>query len=105
MPVRSAPGHYIWFWLEGTPPINSTIVNTTTQLEGRTFLKGFQINRTGNYKFTIHADNEEGSDSKAIEVTVLGKVIKTVIKGLKACLQWKVHVAYAASLQALHSNT
>lgn len=68
-------------------------------------MKGFQINRTGNYEFTIHAYNEEGNDSKTIEVTVQGKVIKTVIKGLKAFLQWKVHVAYAASLQALHSNT
>ena len=59
-------------------------MNSTTQLEGRTFLKGFQINRTGNYEFTIYADNEEGADSKTIKVAVLGKVIKTVIKGLKA---------------------
>ena len=26
-------------------------------------------------------------------------------KCLKACLQWKVHLAYAASLQAHHSDT
>ena len=26
-------------------------------------------------------------------------------KGLKVCLQWKVHFAYLASLQALYSNT
>ena len=26
-------------------------------------------------------------------------------KGLKVCLQWKVHLAYPASLQALQSNT
>ena len=26
-------------------------------------------------------------------------------KGLKACLWWKVHFAYPASLQAIHSNT
>ena len=26
-------------------------------------------------------------------------------EGLKACLQWKVHLAYPASLQALHSYT
>ena len=26
-------------------------------------------------------------------------------KGLKACLLWKVHLAYPASLQARHSNT
>jgi len=27
------------------------------------------------------------------------------LKGLNACLWWKVHLAYPASLQALHSNT
>ena len=27
------------------------------------------------------------------------------LKGLKVCLQWKVHLAYPASLQTLHSNT
>ena len=27
------------------------------------------------------------------------------LKGLKASLQWKVHLAYPASLQTLHSNT
>ena len=27
------------------------------------------------------------------------------LKGLKACLQWKVYLAYPASLQTLHSNT
>lgn len=47
-------------------------------------MKGFQINRPGNYEFTIHADNEEGSDSKTIEVTVLGKVIKTGNKKFKS---------------------
>ena len=26
------------------------------------------------------------------------------LKGLKACLQWKVHLAYPASLQTFHSN-
>ena len=25
-------------------------------------------------------------------------------KGLKACLQWKVYLTYAASLQAIHSD-
>ena len=30
---------------------------------------------------------------------------KKKIKVLKGCLWWKVHLAYAATLQALHSNT
>ena len=33
------------------------------------------------------------------------KFTARIKKGLKACLQWKVHLAYPASLQALHSNT
>ena len=31
--------------------------------------------------------------------------IDKYLKGLNACLWWKVHLAYPASLQALHSNT
>ena len=27
------------------------------------------------------------------------------LKGFKACLEWKVQLAYPASLQALHSNS
>ena len=33
------------------------------------------------------------------------KFTAPIKKGLKACLQWKVHLAYPASLQELHSNT
>ncbi|CAH3193525.1 unnamed protein product, partial [Porites evermanni] len=33
--------------------------------------KGFQINRTGTYKYTLLAVNEKGIDSKTVEVTVL----------------------------------
>ena len=67
------PEHYIWFLLEGTPPINLTLVNTSTPLEGSFIRKGFQINRTGTYKYTLLAENNEGNDSKTVDVTVLGK--------------------------------
>ena len=36
-------------------------------------INGFQIKRTGTYKYTLLAENYEGNDSKTFEVTVLGK--------------------------------
>ena len=71
--LRTVPEHYIWFLLEGTPPINLTLVNTSTSLEGSFIRKGFQINRTGTYKYTLLAENNEGNDSKTVDVNVLGK--------------------------------
>ena len=69
------PNHYIWFLLEGTPLINLTlmIMNTSTSLEGGLNIKGFQVKQTGTYKYTLLAENNEGNDSKTVEVTVLGK--------------------------------
>ena len=72
--LRTVRNHYIWFLLEGTPPINLTLVNTSTSSEGGFFRKGFRINRTGTYKYTLLAENDGGNDSKTVEVTVLGKV-------------------------------
>ena len=72
--LQTVPNHYIWFLLEGTPPFNLTLVNTSTSLEGGFIRKGFQIKRTaGTYKYTLLAENSEGNDSKTVEVTVLGK--------------------------------
>ena len=71
--LRTVPNHYIWFLLEGTPPINLTLVNTSVTLEGGFKIKGFQIKQTGTYKYTLLAENNEGSDSKTVKVTVLGK--------------------------------
>ena len=71
--LRTVPNYYIWFLLEGTPPINLTLVNTSTSLEGGFIKKGFQINQTGTYKYTLLAENSEGNDSKTVDVTVLGK--------------------------------
>ena len=68
------PNHYIWFLLEGTPPINVTLVNTSTSLEGGFNIKGFQVKQTaGPYKYTLLAENDKGNDSKTVEVTVVGK--------------------------------
>ncbi|CAH3190537.1 unnamed protein product [Porites evermanni] len=69
--LRTVPNHYIWFLLEGTLPINLTLVNTSKPLEGGVNRKGLQLNRTGTYKYTLLAENNEGNDSKTVEVTVL----------------------------------
>ena len=71
--LRTVPDHYVWFLLEGTPPINLTLVNTSIPLKGRFNITGFQIKRTGTYKYTLLAQNAEGTDSKTVEVTVMGK--------------------------------
>ena len=71
--LRTVPEHYLWFLLEGTPPINFTLMNTSTSLKGGLVIKGFQLNRTGTYQYTLLAENEEGSDSKTVEVTVVCK--------------------------------
>ena len=71
--LRTVPEHYIWFLLEGTPLINLTVVNTSTPLKGGLVINGFQLSRTGNYQYTLLAENEEGTDSKTVEVTVVGK--------------------------------
>ena len=70
---QTVPNHYIWFLLEGTPPFKLTLVNTSTSFEGGFNRKGFQIKQTGTYKYTLLAENNEGSDSKTVKVTVLGK--------------------------------
>ena len=71
--LRTVLEHYLWFLLEGTPPINLTVMNTSTPLKGGLVIKGFQLNRTGTYQYTLLAQNEEGTDSKKVEVTVVGK--------------------------------
>ena len=48
-------------------------MNTSTPLKGDLVIKGFQLNRTGTYQYTLLAENEEGTDSKTVEVTVAGK--------------------------------
>ena len=37
-------------------------------------MKGIQIHRTGSYTYTLLAENQEGTDSKSFDVTVIGMV-------------------------------
>ena len=58
--------------VEGTPPIQLWLVNSSTPLEGGPVVKGLKFNQTGNY--TILAKNDAGISSKTVDVDVMGKV-------------------------------
>ena len=70
--VRSVPDHYTWFMLEGTPPIQAWLGNSSTPLEDGRVVKGLKFTHTGNY--AILAKNDAGSSSKTFDVNVMGKV-------------------------------
>ena len=74
--VRSVPEHYTWFMLEGTPPIQAWLNNSSTPLEGGRVIKGLKFTQTGNY--TILAKSDTGNTSKTVDVNVMGKVLSQV---------------------------
>ena len=69
--VRSVPEHYTWFMLEGTPPIEAWLNNSSTPLEGGPVVKRLKFTQTGNY--TILAKSESGNSFKTVDVNVMGK--------------------------------
>ena len=74
--VRSVPEHYTWFMLEGTPPIQAWLNNSSTPLEGGRVVKGLKFTHTGNY--TILTKSDAGNSSKTVNVIVMGKVLSQV---------------------------
>ncbi|CAH3184669.1 unnamed protein product, partial [Porites lobata] len=64
--VRSVPEHYTWFMLEGTPPIQAWLANSSTPLEGGPVVKRLKFVQTGNY--TILAKSDAGNSSKKVDV-------------------------------------
>ena len=74
--VRSVPKHYTWFMVEGTPPIQAGLANSSTRLEGGPAVKGLKFTQTGNY--TILAKNDAGNSSKTVDVNVMGRVLSQV---------------------------
>ena len=60
------------------------------------------------YSFIFHSLSISQMKRDFLQVKTFCKqwLCKRFLKnGLKACLLWKVHLAYPAGLQALHSNT
>ena len=74
--VSSVPKHYTWFMVEGTPPIQARLANSSTRLEGGPAVKGLKFTQTGNY--TILAKNDAGNSSKTVDVNVMGRALSQV---------------------------
>ena len=58
--------------LEGTPPIQAWLANSSTHLEGGPVVKGLKFVQNGNY--TILAKSDAGNSSKKVDVNVMGKI-------------------------------
>ena len=70
--VRAAPGHFVWCSAEGSPPISISIFKNSTLLAKETGLVMTRLNETGNYSCV--ANNEAGTDTKDLPVTIVGKI-------------------------------
>ena len=64
----------------------------------------YLLNTLLNLSAGLHKIHRRNSKTTMIRVHV-PETKSSIYKGLKVCLQWKVHLAYPASLRALHSNT
>jgi len=71
--VRTVPEHYVWCSAEGTPPINSSLLNASncSPLASGIGKVGSKIKQNGNY--TCMAKNEAGFDTRDFTVAVIGK--------------------------------
>ena len=70
--MRAAPRHFVWCSAEGYPPINISIFKNSTLLAKGTGLVMTRLNETGNYSCV--ANNEAGTDTKDLPVTIVGKI-------------------------------
>jgi len=70
--VRAAPRHFVWCSAEGYPPINISIFKNSTLLAKGTGLVMTHLKETGNYSCV--ANNEAGTDTKDLPVTIVGKI-------------------------------
>ena len=71
--VRTVSEHYVWCSSEGTPPINISLMNSTTTLASRKGIVWSKLNQDGNYSCV--ATNEAGTESKTFYVSLIGEII------------------------------
>ncbi|XP_068747267.1 slit homolog 1 protein-like [Montipora capricornis] len=67
--VRTVSEHYVWCSSEGTPPINISLMNSTTTLAFGKGIVWSKLNQGGNYSCV--ATNEVGTESKTFYVSLI----------------------------------
>ncbi|XP_015772108.1 PREDICTED: uncharacterized protein LOC107350396 isoform X2 [Acropora digitifera] len=76
--IRAFPEHFVWCSSEGTPPINMSLMNSSTTLASGVGMVWSKIDHDGNY--TCIATNTVGTESKTFQVSLIGKIIASVWK-------------------------
>ncbi|XP_068754299.1 uncharacterized protein [Montipora capricornis] len=67
--IRTVSEHYVWCSSEGTPPINITLKNSSSNLAFGNEMVWSKINQDGNY--SCIATNEVGAESKTFYVSLI----------------------------------
>ncbi|XP_068747081.1 uncharacterized protein [Montipora capricornis] len=67
--VRTVSEHYVWCSSEGTPPINISLMNSTTTMAFGKGIAWSKLNHDGNYSCV--ATNEVGTESKTFYVSLI----------------------------------
>ena len=71
--VRTVSEHFMWCLSEGTPPINISMMNSSTTLAfGTEGIVWSKINQGGNH--SCIATNELGTESKTFYVSLIGEI-------------------------------
>lgn len=72
--IRTERNHYVWCSATGSPPINISLLNSSTALAHGIGMVLRKITQDGNY--TCMAENEVGFESKTFLVALTGKIIE-----------------------------
>ncbi|XP_068738269.1 uncharacterized protein [Montipora capricornis] len=66
--IRTVSQHYVWCLSEGTPPINISLMNSSTTLASRTGVVWSKLDQGGNY--SCIATNDVGTESETFYVSL-----------------------------------
>ena len=66
----------MWCSSEGTPPINMSLMNSSTSLAYGVGIVQRKIDHDGNY--TCIATNTVGTESKTFQVSLIGKITASI---------------------------